>query len=74
MKVSCEPVQSRYHQLGPCGLGVTDGCLQLGAGVALAALHFNVFGHELPAAPVEIPGYCVSLSFEAKATAALFVG
>ena len=30
------------------GFGVADGRPKLGAGVALAVLHFNVFSHELP--------------------------
>jgi hypothetical protein len=37
------------------GFGVAHGRLKLRAGVALAALHLNVFSHELPLATVQIP-------------------
>jgi hypothetical protein len=74
VQVSRKPVETGYHELCSRGLGVTDGCLQLRAGVALAAFHLNVFGHELPAATIEIPGHRVPLSFQPKATAALLVG
>jgi hypothetical protein len=47
--------------------------LELWAGVALAALYFNVFGHELPAATVEVTRDALALGFKAQATAALFV-
>jgi hypothetical protein len=36
------------------GFGVAHGRLKLRAGVALAALHLNVFSHELPLATVQI--------------------
>jgi hypothetical protein len=37
------------------GFGVADGRPKLRAGVALAALHLNVFSHEFLLATVQIP-------------------
>ena len=74
MKVTCEPIQPRNDELGTCGLGVTDCGLKLRAGVALAALDLDVFGHQLPPAAIEIPGYRVPLRLKSQPAATLLVG
>jgi hypothetical protein len=48
MEIASQPVQPSDYELPACGLCVADGCLKLGAGVALATLHLNVFGNKLP--------------------------
>jgi hypothetical protein len=53
---------------------VTDGGLELRAGVALAALDFDLFSQQLPLPTIEISQDGFPLSFQPEAAAPLLVG
>src|SRR5262245_7674012 len=67
-------VQLSKHDSGTDGLGVREGFGELGAVCSSAAFGFHVFGHERPAATIQIRGHCSTLCFSAKAAPSLFVG